>query len=787
MKRLVVLLLVLALAGCSSREERRDSLIANAKRLERSDKCGEAKLEARNAIKLDPNAAEAYLVLGKCALKEQNWRNAFGSFSRALEIEPDNLEGMENLSRLYLMGNEPDKAGELAEKLLAANPSSKSYRIIRAGVFIREKQLAPAIAMLKSVLDEEPYNEEAVIGLATAYMENGQLDEARALVGAAEAHNDKSALFVNYLVNIAILQRDFDTAIANLQKLRSFQPANENIVLRMADLYLVTQRQAEAEVFLAKELRSAPDKAGLRSRLAELMYNNGNNAEGVAVIDEAPAMTPLLRLTRATGLLRLNKPDEAVSELKLVGDDPDAGPEALRAKQRLAEIHVLRNNSDAAMLELNEIIRRNPGDNRALALRGRIHYLRGNYPDAIADLRVVLRDNPKDAPSALALAESQRLSGNARLAEDTLRASVAASPDYPPNYLVLAGMLRGQGNRAAALETLKQGADATDSPDLHFAYVDALVAEKRRTDARNYLTRLMEEKKELAVPGYIRLAALSAEQRNYRQARDFYAQALEINPDYYPAAEGYVLMEVAAGRTQAALDWALRRAGERPEDPNSRTLLGEVYNEDKKYPEAIEAFKEASRLAPQRERPYVRLMQIYNAQLKRPEEAVAYLQSRWESNPEIFTPAVILASYHESVRDYAEAEKLYRAVLEKNPDLIAVNNNLAYILSTHNATPARLDEALSLATKAAAANTPETLDTLGWVFYRLNRLPEALENLNKAYGGGGNNSAVIGYHLALVHDALGNKDEARKILIELLDKFKAFEGRDGAEALLNRL
>jgi tetratricopeptide (TPR) repeat protein len=348
-------------------------------------------------------------------------------------------------------------------------------------------------------------------------------------------------------------------------------------------------------------------------------------------------------------------------------------------------------------------------------------------------------------------------------------------------------MQRGQGNNAAALETIRTGAATTDVPDLHFAYIDNLVAEKRYKDAQDYLTKLIENKKDLAIPGYIRLAAMNAEQRKFREARQFYESALKINPDYYQAAEGYVLMEVASGRTPQALAWAQNRTKERPEDPSSMALLAEVYNESKRYNDAIEAFKNAARIAPQWDQPYVRIMQIYNAQLNKPEEAVKYLKESWDDNPTVFTPAVILAAYYESVKQYVEAEALYREVLAKNPDIIAVNNNLAYTITLHDATPERLEEAREMAYKAAASNTPETLDTLGWVYYKLNKLPEALETINKAYEAGGSNSPVISYHLAIVHDAMGNKEEAKKILAELLDKFEDFEGKEEAAALLKQL
>lgn len=787
MKRLVVLLMILALAtACSSKEERRDALIANAKKLEEAGKCPEAKIEARNAIKLDPNSAEAYLALARCDLKEQNWQGAFGAYNRAHELAPQNLEAIENLARLYLMANDMAKSKELLATLLAADSKSVSYRIIHSGVALREKQLNQAIQILKEVLVDSPYNEEAIIGLATAYLENGQPEEAEALISEAIA-NKESALLVNYMVNIAILQRDYDEATRQLEKLRTFQPENENIILRMVDMYLVTGKAEEAEKLLETELQANPTKAGLRLRLSELMYNAGKNSEGIAVIDQAPTMTPQLQITKATGLMRINKIDEAIAELQNVSTNVNAGLEVLNAKQRLAEIYVLRNRSDEAFKELNEIIQRNATDIKALALRGRLHYLRGQYSDAVADLRVVIRDAPKDSASALALAESERMLGNHRLAEETLRNAISANPDYAPAYIVLASLQRSQGNEKAALDTLRNGAAGSNIPELHFAYVDTLVSLKRYSDAQSYLSKLVSDNKDFALPGTMRLAALNAEQRKFRDARDYYAKALEINPDYSQAAEGYVLMEVGAKRSPQAQAWAENRAKSRPEDPSTMALLAEVYNENKNYDAALRYFKDASRLAPQWDQPYVRIMQIYNAQLKQPEEAVKFLQDSWETNPEVFTPAMILASFHESRKEYEKAETLYRSVMEKNADLVAVNNNLAYIMTLHNPTPERLAEALGMADKAATSNTPETLDTLGWVNYKLGKLPVALESLNKAYERSNGASPAINYHLAVIQNAMGNKEEAKKLLTEMLEKFKNFDEKVEAEALLQLL
>ncbi len=79
--------------------------------------------------------------------------------------------------------------------------------------------------------------------------------------------------------------------------------------------------------------------------------------------------------------------------------------------------------------------------------------------------------------------------------------------------------------------------------------------------------------------------------------------------------------------------------------------------------------------------------------------------------------------------DLAEAE--FRRILELDPDHAATLNYLGYMLADRNV---KLAEALTLITKALdkEPNNGAYLDSLGWVYFKLNRLPEAEENLRQA-------------------------------------------------------
>jgi len=86
---------------------------------------------------------------------------------------------------------------------------------------------------------------------------------------------------------------------------------------------------------------------------------------------------------------------------------------------------------------------------------------------------------------------------------------------------------------------------------------------------------------------------------------------------------------------------------------------------------------------------------------------------------------------YERMKNYSEAEAEFRKVLEINPDNDAALNYLGFMLADRNV---RLEEARDMIAKAVARepNSGAYLDSLGWVYFRLNKLPEAEDKLREA-------------------------------------------------------
>ncbi len=105
-------------------------------------------------------------------------------------------------------------------------------------------------------------------------------------------------------------------------------------------------------------------------------------------------------------------------------------------------------------------------------------------------------------------------------------------------------------------------------------------------------------------------------------------------------------------------------------------------------------------------------------------------------------------------------ESQLRRVMEMKPDYAHAYNALGYTLAEKTN---RLAEAKDLIEKALklSPDDPFILDSLGWVYYRLGKVPEALKHLQHAYTA--RPDPEIAAHLGEVLWKSGQRDEAQKV------------------------
>ncbi|MBL9094576.1 MAG: tetratricopeptide repeat protein, partial [Planctomycetaceae bacterium] len=212
-----------------------------------------------------------------------------------------------------------------------------------------------------------------------------------------------------------------------------------------------------------------------------------------------------------------------------------------------------------------------------------------------------------------------------------------------------------------------------------------------------------------------------------------------VTPDN-PAFHTYLALSLEfAGKTDEALAMA-RKAAEFGEGAlRFESRIPWILYHAKRYQEAAEAYQE--------------LIKKFDADHKSDEDRGLLREAR-----------LALSNIYVMLDDVGRAEQPLEEILDEFPDDVGALNDLGYIWADQNK---NLGKSLEMVLKAVAKepNNRAYRDSLGWVYYRLGRFPEAVVELELAVKGASGDEEPDGVILDHLGDALagaGRVEEARK-------------------------
>jgi len=280
----------------------------------------------------------------------------------------------------------------------------------------------------------------------------------------------------------------------------------------------------------------------------------------------------------------------------------DADPSSEFLTSGLAELYVKTGRIRDAVLQAQDIIKRDPNNLEAHKLLGRI-YLRslGDMPGngngsenvlklAIEQYEEIVKIEPTNVDDHLLLGRLYRLNNDLQKAEDELKIAVKLGPDSEEAVTTLALLYTDEGDTAHALQVLSAVPDTGRSAKLYAA-----------------------------------LGATYEQRKDYRSAIDAFKHAIRLDRDNLDAIRGLAENLLNDGQIDAALDQYKVIADANPEDAQTYLRISEIYRRQGKYDEALESLKKAQDMVPDAlEVPY-NIAVVYEAQ-GRYDEAIKLLQ-----------------------------------------------------------------------------------------------------------------------------------------------------------------
>jgi tetratricopeptide (TPR) repeat protein len=186
-------------------------------------------------------------------------------------------------------------------------------------------------------------------------------------------------------------------------------------------------------------------------------------------------------------------------------------------------------------------------------------------------------------------------------------------------------------------------------------------------------------------------------------------------------------------------------------------FLGNIYFDRGDYQMVVETMSRAIKNVPKDYRMHLLSGMAYS-QLGMTDQAVIALEKSLELNPNDVNTIGSLALTYDGKEQFSKSDSLYERALRIDPNNHLILNNYSYSLAERGI---QLERALEMAKRAVAAEPDHAsyLDTLGWVYYKLQQWKEAERYVAEAVATG-RASAVVHEHLGDVYFQLGNKAKA---------------------------
>jgi adenylate cyclase len=152
---------------------------------------------AQRAISLDDSLPMAHRLLGYVYLRKKQHEEAIAEAKRALALDPNDADGYETLGEVLSFAGRPEETLGLVEQALRLNPRQPVSLLWLLGrAYFLMGRHEEAIATLKKVVTRNPNHLSAHNDLAIIYIDLGREEEARAEVAEILRVNPKFSLKV---------------------------------------------------------------------------------------------------------------------------------------------------------------------------------------------------------------------------------------------------------------------------------------------------------------------------------------------------------------------------------------------------------------------------------------------------------------------------------------------------------------------------------------------------------------------------------------------------------------
>jgi tetratricopeptide (TPR) repeat protein len=232
-------------------------------------KADEARGEYQRAIAIDPKMAEAYLNLGILFIEREPAAVAVPNLRKAVELLPAQSRPRYLLGVAQENAKDYSAAAESFEGAYRLDPHNLEPIVHLANLYLRLQRPVDAEKKFRSILEAQPDNAQALLGVAECLAAQKKPEAAqayRAYLAAQPTDTGARARLVHLLVE----QQQYDAALAELNRAEADQGTNLDSLRMRADIQIAQKKWDESIVTLTKVIALAPRDAQLHGGLGRI-------------------------------------------------------------------------------------------------------------------------------------------------------------------------------------------------------------------------------------------------------------------------------------------------------------------------------------------------------------------------------------------------------------------------------------------------------------------------------------------------------------------------------------
>ncbi|QDL11815.1 hypothetical protein DP114_31470 [Brasilonema sennae CENA114] len=385
------------------------------------------------AIKLDPNDAQAYNNRGISYFYKKDNNRAIADYNQAIKLDPNYAEAYNNRGNSY--GNKKDDDRAIADynQAIKLDPNLAQAYYNRGYSYANKKDYDGAIADYNQAIKLDP-------NYAHVYYNRG----------------------LSYFY-----KKDYDGAIADYNQAIKLDPNYAQAYNNRGNSYGNKKDDGRAIADYNQAIKLDPNYAQAYYNRGNLYGNKKDDGRAIADYNQAIKLDPnLAQAYYNRGLSYVNKKDydRAIADYN----------QAIKLDPNYAEAYYNRGLSyfykkdyDGAIADYNQAIKLDPNLAQAYYNRGLSYANKKDYDLAIADYNQAIKLDPNDADAYDSRCELYRIKKDYDRAIANCNQAIKLDPNLTDSYYNRGLVYKNKGNKDKAIQDLKKILQLNDDVELN--------------------------------------------------------------------------------------------------------------------------------------------------------------------------------------------------------------------------------------------------------------------------------------------------------------------------------